>query len=211
MLDSENNNFEDYNSNIESTPKLEQKNSLKESIHSFAVTLVVVLAIVLPIRAYIAKPFIVKGSSMDPTFETWDYLIVDEATYNFRKDPERGDVVIFKAPTAKGTYYIKRIIGLPGETVKIINGQVVIINDKFKEGYSLDEPYISNKNKSYKNIELKLKDDEYFVMGDNRAGSYDSRVWGPLKREAIVGRAFVRFHPFNLLDLFPGKYRYLNN
>ncbi len=211
MLDSESNNFENYNSDIESTPKLEKKSSLKESVYSFVVTLVVVLAIVLPIRAYIAKPFIVKGSSMDPTFETWDYLIVDEATYNFRKDPERGDVVIFKAPTSKGTYYIKRVIGLPGETVKIVNGEVVIINKKFKEGYSLDEPYISPENKSYKNLELTLKDDEYFVMGDNRAGSYDSRVWGPLKKDDIVGRAFVRLYPFNLIGLFPGKYKYLNN
>lgn len=191
--------------------RLNQKTKKNEAVISFFTTLILVLIIVLPVRAYIAKPFIVKGSSMDPTFETWDYLIIDEATYNFIQKPKRGEVIVFRAPTLKKTYFIKRIIGLPGETVQIENGKVIIFNDKFKEGYALDEPYIAPNNKSFKNMTVKLDKDEYFVMGDNRAGSYDSRSWGPLKENKIVGRTLIRLYPFNLIKLFPGKYEYINN
>lgn len=157
------------------------------------------LLIVVPFRLYIAQPFIVDGASMDPTFETGDYLIVDEISYRF-KTPERGSVLIFKYPRDPRKSFIKRVIGLPEETVSISDGQVTIINTHNPEGFVLDEPYVKlNKQDSLNYV---LGAGEYFVMGDNRIGSADSRIWGPVPEGNIVGRPIFRLLP---PTFFPGN------
>lgn len=165
-----------------------------------------VAIIVIPIRTFVAQPFIVKGPSMDPTFSTGHYLIVDELTYRF-KEPQRGDVIILKYPKDPKTFFVKRIIGLPGETVDIKDGKVSITN---KQGSTtpLRDDFIDSKNKISDSSRTTLLDTEYFVMGDNRAQSSDSRHWGPLPRDLIVGRAFARLYPFSKINIFPGKIKF---
>lgn len=163
------------------------------------------LIIVLPFRMYIAKPFIVDGASMSPTFETGNYLIVDQLSYKFQ-EPERGEVVIFKYPKDQTRFFIKRIIGLPQETVEINDGKITIYNENSPEGLKLEEEYI--KNWSGENTKYELDENEYFVMGDNRTNSSDSRFWGPLPNDLIVGRAFLRLLPINQISAFPGNFDY---
>lgn len=158
------------------------------------------LLIVIPFRMYVAQPFIVDGSSMDPTFETGNYLIVDELTYRF-ETPERGSVLIFKYPRDPRKSFIKRVIGLPGETVSILDGQITIINADHPEGFKLDEPYVKLVKKD--SVDYIIGENEYFVLGDNRLASADSRIWGPVPKENIVGRPIIRFFP---LALFPGDH-----
>lgn len=161
------------------------------------------LAIVIPIRLYIAEPFIVSGSSMVPTFQTGNYLIVEQVSYRF-ENPERGDVVVFHYPRDPSKFFIKRIIGLPGEVIEINKGQIIIKNETYPDGLLLNEPYIDMK--SDDNLRFTLSSDEYFVMGDNRTASSDSRVWGPLPEDLIVGKAFLRLFPIQNLDILPGNY-----
>lgn len=165
---------------------------------------VIVLIIVIPIRTYIAQPFIVDGPSMDPSFNTGQYLIVDQLTYNFT-DPKRQDVIVFRYPNNPKVFFIKRIIGLPGETVSIDSGKVSIINKENPDGFLLTETYISSNHKSSDSLNKKLSDDEYFVMGDNRAESSDSRLWGALERRYVVGRALFRLFPITKISIFPGN------
>jgi signal peptidase I len=161
----------------------------------------IAVVIVVPLRLFIAKPFIVSGASMEPTFDTGQYLIVDELSYRFQ-DPARGNVVIFRYPKDPTQYFIKRIIGLPGETVRIQRGAVSVIETN-GNAVDLDESYIVHKGNGG-DMQVTLKSGEYFVMGDNRPESSDSRIWGVLPREDIVGRAFVRLLPIQTLGLFPG-------
>lgn len=153
---------------------------------------VIALVVVVPFRLYIAQPFIVDGASMDPTFKTGQYLIVDELTYHFRA-PLRGSVMIFKYPKDTSKFFIKRIIGLPGETLKINNGQVTIINPAHPNGFALNEPYV--KFTKSDNGTYTLDSEEYFLMGDNRFGSADSRLWGPMPTKDIIGRPILRVWP----------------
>lgn len=162
--------------------------------------------IVVPFRLFIAQPFIVSGASMSPTFETGQYLIVDQITYQF-EEPKRGDVVIFKFPNDPSKYFIKRIIGLPGEVVQLANGVTTIINPDTEEEVVLDEKYLVT-DKTDDHLSIKLSSTEYFVMGDNRSASSDSRVWGPVPREHIVGRALIRLLPLQTASLFPGSYMF---
>lgn len=165
----------------------------------------IALIIVIPFRLFVAQPFKVSGSSMIPTFQDQNYLIVDEISYRLEK-PKRGDVVIFHPPGQnKSIYYIKRVIGLPGETIKISGSTVTIINDDHKDGFVLDEPYVKNKSTS-DNMEKTLGSSDYFVMGDNRPWSSDSRSWGVLPIENIIGRAFLRLLPIKEISAFPGEY-----
>lgn len=159
-------------------------------------------AIVVPIRLFIAQPFIVSGASMDPTFHNGQYLIVDELSYRF-SPPERGDVVIFRYPKNPNEFFIKRIIGLPFETVVIRNGEVSV-KESDGQTITLDESYIVNHGNG-SNAAYTLGEDEYFVMGDNRPESSDSRVWGVLPRNNIVGRALVRLLPVDQFEFFPGS------
>jgi signal peptidase I len=158
---------------------------------------IIALLIVVPIRYFIFQPFFVKGQSMEPNFESGDYLIVDEISYRFR-DPQQGEVVVFKYPNDPSQRYIKRIIGLPGEIVEIKNGQVIVFNQE--GGQVLDESdYLSSYIFTPGNVRITLAEDEYFVLGDNRSSSADSRRWGPLSREYIVGRVLLRAWPLAAL------------
>lgn len=155
--------------------------------------IIVALLIVIPIRCFIFQPFLVRGQSMEPTFSNSDYLIVDEISYQFN-DPQRGDVIVFKAPTYPSQSFIKRIIGLPGEEVLIEDGSIKII----EEG---NEILLDESEYAYGNtggdIHVFLNDNQYFVLGDNRGSSYDSRRWGALPEENIIGKVFLRAWPFS--------------
>lgn len=162
-------------------------------------TIVIAGVAVFLIRSYVVQPFLVSGDSMLPTFKNGDYLLVDELTYRFRS-PERGEVVVLRYPKDEDIYFIKRIIGLPGETVVIEDGQVKIIN---KGGeVILKEPYIQDNKLITQTIRETLGENEYFVMGDNRSFSYDSRNWGVLPAKDIVGVVRLRLWPFNSVMAF---------
>ncbi len=175
-----------------------QQSSSKE----FWKFILIVVFIVVPIRFWVAEPFIVSGDSMYPTFKNHNYLIIDALSYRF-KDPQRYDVIVFKYPLDTKRYFIKRIIGLPGETVTIKNKVITITSPTYPEGLIIDQPVLDVETSG--NLSLTLKDDEFFVMGDNRTVSSDSRVWGPLKSSLIVGKPLVRLYPFTAIDLFPGQ------
>ncbi len=176
-----------------------------QNVREWVQVIVIALIVALPIRFFIAEPFIVQGASMDPTFSTGQFLIVDRVTYRF-EEPHRGDVIVFEYPNNPSVYYIKRIIGLPGETVEVRGGEVFVMNTLHPDGLKLDEPYVDASHNSSDTIREKLGDTEYFVMGDNRAQSSDSRVWGPLKRDLIVGRPIIRLTPLSAISVFPGEY-----
>ena len=163
--------------------------------------IVLAVVIVVPIRFFIAQPFVVEGESMHPTFESGDYLVVDELTYHL-SEPKRGDVVIFRYPGDPSVFYIKRIIGLPGETVHIDHGKTSISK---KDGSTviLNESYVVAEDATY-SLDSTLGNDQFFVMGDNRPRSSDSRVWGPLPRQNLVGRAFIRLLPIKSVGMLPG-------
>lgn len=177
------------------------KKNLKQSILELLRFALIAFVIVAPIRILIMEPFIVSGSSMFPTFENSDYLIIDKISYRL-EEPKRNEVVIFRYPLDTGKFFIKRIIGLPKETIDIKNGLVTIKNEENKEGFILAQNYVQNKSNDEKHFEL--GEGEYFVMGDNRTGSSDSRYWGAVKRDLIVGRAFLRLLPINHINLLPG-------
>lgn len=178
-------------------------NFLGSALKEIAIFLVLAVVIVLPIRLFVAQPFVVEGESMYPTFDSGDYLIVDELTYHF-SDPKRGDVIVFRYPGDESVFYIKRVIGLPGETVSITEG-VVTITKPDGTTLELEEPYVVAEDATYTESTL-VGPGEYFVMGDNRPRSSDSRVWGLLPEREIMGRAFLQLLPATEIDLFPGVY-----
>jgi signal peptidase I len=187
----------------------------------------IAIFIIVPLRMYIIQPFIVSGQSMEYTFDSGQYLLVDEISYRFNS-PQRGDVIVFKYPNDTTKYFIKRIIGLPGETLKIQGDSVTIINKDFPKGFTLNEPYISQDLKvglPNAHMEITLDNEHYFVMGDNRKYSSDSRVWGPLDKKLITGRPIVRlvsvksfkeswfpieFIPLDKMGLYPGQHEEIN-
>lgn len=167
------------------------------SIWEILEVLIVAAASILIIYKFIAQPFLVQGASMEPAFSNGDYLIVDEVTYRFR-EPERGEVIVFVNPTNdKKEFYIKRIIGLPKDKVEIRNNVVTVNGEVLKEDYlSPEDLNFSN------NLSITLKAGEYFVMGDNRPHSFDSRSWGPLNKDKIIGAVRLRFWPINELEFY---------
>lgn len=186
---------------MEPIPTPPVKEEKKESFWKELVKLVLIaVVVVIPFRLFIAQPFVVDGASMDPTFKDSEYLIVDELTYHFQ-DPKRGSVIIFKYPEDPSKYFIKRVIGLPHDTLSMRNGVVTITNSANPDGFTLNEPYIVYGRPD--NATYVLGDGEYFVMGDNRAGSADSRLWGALPESHIIGRPIFRLWP---LALWPGKF-----
>ena len=176
---------------------------MKEALRKFGAlafetikVVVISFAIILPIRYFLIQPFYVEGASMEPSFQSHEYLIIDEITYRFQ-EPARGDVVVLRYPRDPQQYFIKRIIGLPGERIKITDGTVFINGEQLQESY-LSQEYAT----SYTMDELTLAPMEFFVMGDNRANSLDSRSFGPLSRNNIVGRAWIRGWPIDRLSFF---------
>lgn len=179
------------------------KEKFLQSAREYTILIGTSLLMVFLVRTFIAQPFVVNGASMESTFHTGEYLIVDQLSYELN-NPERGEVIIFKYPLKPSRYFIKRIIGLPGETVKIDGLTVQIKEVGSEEFFTLDEPYIEFEKESFS--EVTLGEDEYFVMGDNRMASLDSRSWGPLKESFIIGKAFIRLFPVSKIDIFPGSY-----
>lgn len=184
-------------------------NTFRKSFWGEVLQIIIIsVIIVVPFRIYVAQPFLVSGPSMDDTFANGQYLIVDELTYNLR-NPARGEVVIFRYPLDQTKYFIKRVIGLPDETIQIKNDTVTICKpdcETDKNKFTMVEPYVKKDlSPPRPDTTYVLKADEYYVMGDNRAVSSDSRVWGPVKRNLFAGRPFLRLFPFNFLSIFPGQ------
>jgi len=161
-------------------------------------TLILALVIVIPIRYFIFQPFFVQGQSMEPNFENGDYLIVDELSYRFR-EPQRGEVVVFRYPQNPSLRYIKRIIGLPGETLEIKNGVITIYQGNSNKEVLDESNYLSPNLQTPGDLKMTLNEKEYFVLGDNRLASFDSRRWGTLPQKNIIGRVFFRAWPLTVL------------
>lgn len=154
-----------------------------------------ILTIAFLIRYFLVQPFIVEGSSMEPNFLNQEYLLVSKVSYQL-KEPKRGDVIVFRPVESPYLNYIKRVIGLPGETVEIKNGKVWIDKEELKEDY-LPRDVKTLISSGTKTITVKLKEDQYFVLGDNRQFSKDSREIGAIPRVNIVGPAWMIVFPFN--------------
>lgn len=176
------------------------------------------LVIIVPVRMFLFQPFIVRGESMEPNFSDHQYLVVNE--FGYKKTPvhvlgkdlvtvqphkefKRFDIAVFRSPHDEKQFYIKRVIGLPGESVLIDNGEVRILNEEHPEGYVLDESgYLPEGRKTNGSVKVDLKDDEYYVLGDNRPASSDSRVFGPLHKSAVIGKVMLRAWPLDKVDLY---------
>lgn len=159
------------------------------------------LAIILPVRYFLVQPFIVKGVSMEPNFEDGQYLIIDELTFHFR-EPERGEIVVFHPPSSdEKQFYIKRVIGLPGETVEVNDGKVTVYNEQNPNGFTLTEAYLDEYTTG--RDKETLGENEYYLMGDNRDASFDSRAFGPVTREHFIGRVWIRGLPLEKIGSFP--------
>jgi signal peptidase I len=178
--------------------------------------LVWVIGIILAVQfinVYVVQSFIVDGGSMLPTFHDKEFLLVDKLSYRI-DTPHRGDVAIFKfyegtGNQYEGKYLIKRIIGLPGERIVVQNGVTTIYNTEHPEGLVIDESYVTHRDLT-KNVDTTLGDHQYFMMGDNRAQSYDSRLWGPLDEQNLRGQVLFRVYPFGSAGYEPGRHVYTN-
>ncbi len=166
------------------------------------------LALAVIIRLFIASPWLVSGPSMMPNFQDMNYLIVDRLSYRLGT-PQRGDVIVFSLPQMPSRDLIKRVIGLPGETVEIKGNAVTIKNAAHPQGFTLSEPYIAAEDVGGPDgITVTLNAHEYYVLGDNRHVSADSRTWGVLPDKDIIGKVFVRLYPFNEISMLPAQSRY---
>jgi signal peptidase I len=160
---------------------------------------IISLAIILPVRYFLIQPFYVKGASMEPNFYDHEYLIIDEISYRFN-EPQRGDIVVFKYPKDIKQYFIKRVIGLPGDKVKIQDNAVYVNGNKLEETYLLTGTETVLPVRGYG--EVILGEDEYFLLGDNRGQSLDSRIFGLVRKDLIVGRTWIRGWPFSRFTIF---------
>ena len=182
-----------------------EKESLGRSVGSFFWELlkafILAMVIIVPIRYFVVQPFFVRGASMEPNFHDGEYLVIDQLSYRFR-EPKRGEVVVFQYPQDHSEFFIKRIIGLPGEEVRIEGGRITIRSSQYPEGIELSEaPYIPSDIRTGGQVDVQLESDEYFVLGDNRPASSDSRSWGAVDRDEIIGRTWVRAWPLSRLGI----------
>lgn len=166
-------------------------------IWEVAKVVIFALAIIIPVRYFLIQPFYVKGESMEPNFYQYEYLIINEITYRFQQ-PQRGDVIVMRNPQDPSQFFIKRIIGLPGEQIEIRDRHVFINGVSLDESAYLDDtmPTVGSR------VPLTLQSNEFFVMGDNRTRSLDSRVFGPITKESFVGKTWLRAWPLNRLERF---------
>ncbi len=163
------------------------------------------MAIIVPVRYFLVQPFFVRGASMEPNFTGGEYLIIDELSYQLR-EPRRGEVVVFHYPDNPTQFFIKRLVGLPGETVEINSGRVLIKSDAHPQGVLLDESaYLPGNVRTGGTVSITLEKDEYFVLGDNRTSSSDSRSWGALDKDYMVGRAWIRAFPIDRMGVVPAE------
>lgn len=182
-----------------------------EAPASLLIWIIGIIVVVKLIQAFLVQPFIVDGGSMLPTYHNQEFLIVDKLSYRLG-EPSRGDVIIFRLyenqkNPYQGKYLIKRVIGKPGERVVVEGGVTTIYNKENPEGFIIEEPFVSFKEAS-KNTDIQLDEDHYFVMGDNRSQSYDSRDWGPLSASQIKGQVLFRIYPFSTAAYEPGQYSF---
>jgi len=179
---------------------------------------VLAAVVIIPVRVFLFQPFFVQGQSMRPNFEDGEYLVVNEFGYKktsvgigetdfftvspFR-DLSRQEPIVFRSLETDGQYLIKRVIGLPGESVKIENSKVMIANRVHPEGFLLDESSYLGKTVLTTDMKaITLQSDEYFVLGDNRTQSRDSRFFGPIKESMIVGRVLIRAWPVSRAEWY---------
>ena len=162
---------------------------------------------IIAVRYYLFKPFYVKGASMEPNFYDREYLIIDELSYRLRL-PERGEVIVFKYPNNPDEYFLKRIIGLPAERVRVAGGHITVYNAAHPEGVAIQESYLPKDLPTVGEQIIMLGPNQYFVLGDNRPNSFDSRRFGPIGRDAIVGRAWFRGWPFSRMQTFAPPHFY---
>lgn len=182
---------ESYRSSLRRSAK-----STLEFLWEVLKVVVVVFAIIVPVRHYLVKPFYVRGASMEPNFHDYQYLVIDELSYRLR-EPARGEVVVLRDPLDPEQYFIKRIIGLPGDHVVVRDGGVRV------NGVILNESvYLESKVRTTGHDDVTLQSDEYYVMGDNRAASLDSRVFGPVLSSEFVGRTWIRAWPPSQMNIF---------
>ncbi len=177
--------------------------AIRKFIWDLLEVVIVSAVVVLPIRYFLVQPFFVQGQSMEPNFHDSDYLIIDELSYRLR-EPQRGEVVVFKFPQDTSQYYIKRIIGLPGEILEIEENKITVFNQNFAGGLVLREEYLDGNDRQVDlgKTRIILKENEFYVLGDNRRASYDSRRWGVLPRGDIIGRVWIRAWPVNAAQAF---------
>lgn len=182
--------------------------SLLKTVGEFFVEIIKVviisLAIIIPVRYFLIQPFYVKGASMEPSFHDHEYLIINEIIYRFQQ-PQRGDIVVFRYPKDPSQYFIKRIIGLPGEKIKIKDNKVFIFNEELKDYVELDEEVYLEDGVLTPNMgktEYELVENQFFVLGDNREASLDSRRFGPVPKRLIIGKAWIRGWPFDKVTIF---------
>lgn len=168
----------------------------------FLETIVVALSIFVVIYLFLMQPHEIKGISMEPNFHDNEYILTDKISYRLHT-PVRGDVVIFKAPVNPDVDYIKRVIGLPGDHVKIQNGFVYVNGEKLKEDYLRDSTFLFPGSFLTEGVEITISAGKIFLLGDNRPHSSDSRQFGPVPIDSIVGRAFFRYWPINVLGVLP--------
>ncbi|MEK7096543.1 MAG: signal peptidase I [Patescibacteria group bacterium] len=200
--------YKEENSNAEDLNRMEATANPASDFLYFLFDLLktglIVFLLALSLRYFAIQPFIVDGESMMPSFVNNEYLLAEKVNYLI-KEPKRGDAVVFRYPGNPNINYIKRIIGLPGETIKISKNQVTVVNNQHPDGVVLQEVYLSPNTKTYVNESDEFKkevgDGEYFVMGDNRQHSSDSREWGVLPRKNIIGRAWLTILPVDRFQL----------
>ncbi|MFC1622537.1 signal peptidase I [Patescibacteria group bacterium] len=184
------------------TQQDEIKNSIKSFIWETVKIIIVSLIIIVPIRYYVIQPFYVQGASMEPNFFDKEYLIIDELSYRLN-EPQRGDVVVFKYPKSPKDFFIKRIIALPNEKITISNNQIKIYNTDYPNGFILDETeYLPPDTKTPNEIEATLSTNEYFVIGDNRVSSLDSRSFGSITLNDMIGKTWLRGWPISRFTIF---------
>ncbi len=181
------------------------KDKVINAVLDFVETIVVSLAIFFVVYVFVAQPHQVNGHSMDPNLQTGQYLLTEKINYRFY-EPQRGDIIVFRAPAAAcigdGCDYIKRIIALPGEKVKVVDGKFFVNGQLLDESQYLAPTVVTNAGAfTADGREITLGENQYFVSGDNRAGSSDSRYWGPIDKKSIIGRAFLSYWPIGQLGL----------
>lgn len=204
--------YEKKNNTLENDEKSEVYQGVGGFFLEIIKIFILAVVVILPIRVFLFQPFFVQGASMEPNFENGQYLIINELGYketdlkitkiNSFKEIQRGDVIVFHYPLNPKQFFIKRVIGLPGERIKIDRGNIFIYNDKNPQGLKLEEEYLSEELLTKGDNDQEIKSDEYYMMGDNRGHSSDSRMWGPIKKVHVVGKVLLRAWPLNKIDLF---------
>lgn len=185
----------------EEPPRLEWWYNLRSFVWETVKVIVISLLIIIPVRYFLIQPFYVQGASMEPNFFDKEYLIIDEISYRF-SEPARGDIIVFRYPRDPKQFFIKRIIGLPGEQLEINNNVITVYNDEHPDGIVVDETaYLPDTSKTNANLRVSLNEDEYYVLGDNRTSSLDSRGFGPIRIQSIIGRVWLRGWPITRADI----------